>query len=252
MLSYHGVGKTFGARGQFRLHPLDLEVREGSTLVLLGSSGSGKSSLLKLTNRLLELDSGRIRFRGRDIRDYSLTELRRQMGYVLQRPALLPHLSVRANVGLPLKLLGWDKPRRRQRVAELLDLVELPGDYAERMPWQLSGGQQQRISVARALAADPPLLLMDEPFGALDGVTRQIVQESFQALQRRLVKTVVFVTHDLLEALMLADEIAVLHEGRLQQLGTPDSLINEPATDFVRDLVARPATQMALLHKVGA
>jgi len=253
MLRYEGISKTFGDHGQFRLEPIDLVVREGATLVLLGSSGSGKSTLLRLTNRLLEPDTGTVRFDGKDTREMPLPELRRRMGYVLQRPALLPHLPVEANIDLPLKLQGWEKDRRHERVEELLHLVEMPpGDYRKRMPWQLSGGQQQRVSVARALAADPPVLLMDEPFGALDGVTRQTVQESFQTLQRRLVKTVVFVTHDLLEALQLADEIAVLHEGRLEQIGPPDALINNPATDFVRELVARPAAQLAMLRTVGS
>lgn len=252
MLKYEGVAKRFGGEGEFALRPVDLEVPDGSTLVLLGSSGSGKSTLLRLTNRLIEPDEGNIFFKGQDTAEMDLTELRRQMGYVLQRPALLPHLSVEANITLPLKLQGWSKAKRAARAGELLELVEMPpGEYAQRMPWQLSGGQRQRVGVARALAADPPMLLMDEPFGALDGVTRQIVQESFQSLQRQLLKTVIFVTHDLLEALLLADHIAVLHEGRLEQYGPPDALINHPATDFVRDLVARPAAQLAMLRKVG-
>ena len=251
MLRYEGVSKKYGRGNAFTLEPVDLHVEGGTTLVLLGSSGSGKSTLLRLTNRMLEPDAGKVVFNGQNAQDIPLLQLRREMGYVLQRPALLPHLSVAANIGLPLKAAGWQKPRIQERVEELLELVELPpGEYATRKPWQLSGGQQQRVGVARALAADPPLLLMDEPFGALDGVTRQTIQESFQALQRRLLKTVVLVTHDIFEALMLADQIAVLHEGRVEQIGAPEDLANNPQTDFVRELIARPAAQLAVLRHI--
>jgi len=220
------------------LSDVSFAVEAGETLVLLGSSGSGKTTTLKMMNRLLEPDRGEVLVWGRETRDWDPIALRRQTGYVVQEVGLLPHFSVGDNVALVPKLLGWEKPRRRARVDELLELVGLdPREYAGKRPGELSGGQKQRVGVARALAADPPLLLMDEPFGALDPITRRRLQSDFQELKARLDKTVVFVTHDVTEAFRLADRVAVFDRGRLRQIGPPHEIRDSPADDFVRDFV---------------
>jgi osmoprotectant transport system ATP-binding protein len=214
--------------------------------VLLGSSGCGKTTTLKMINRLIAPSKGTLEVGGKDVMAQDPASLRRGIGYVFQEIGLFPHFTVAQNVGLVPYLLGWPPERRRERTAELLDLVGLPpDDYGSRLPEELSGGQQQRVGVARALAADPDYLLMDEPFGALDAVTREILQQELLRLKRRLRKTVVFVTHDIFEALLLGDRIAVLHQGNLEQIGTGPEILAEPATDFVRDLFAKPARQLA-------
>ncbi len=195
---------------------LDFSVRRGETLVLLGRSGSGKTTTLKLINRLLEPTTGQLLVEGRATTDWDPIRLRRRIGYVIQEVGLLPHFTVERNVALVPSLEGWEPERIRTRVRELLELIGLdPEQFAARRPRQLSGGQRQRVGVARALAADPPLLLMDEPFGALDPVTRAEMQREFRQLQRRLAKTIVFVTHDVREALLLGTRIGILSEGRL-------------------------------------
>jgi osmoprotectant transport system ATP-binding protein len=209
------------------LEDVNLEVARGKTLVLLGRSGSGKTTTLKLINRLLEPTNGEVRVEGRSTLEWDPIRLRRGIGYVIQETGLFPHLSVERNVGLVPELEGWEPERIRARVRELLQLVGLnPEEFAARKPRELSGGQRQRVGVARALGADPPILLMDEPFGALDPITRAELQREFHALAARLRKTIVFVTHDVREALLLASRIALLERGRLVGVYTPEEFLH--------------------------
>jgi osmoprotectant transport system ATP-binding protein len=219
-VAFRNVSLTRGAVHVLR--GLDLDVARGETLALVGRSGAGKSTILKLINRLLVPDSGEVAVRGRATGDWNPFELRRQTGYVLQDVGLFPHMSVRDNIAIVPQLLARDSAAIASRVRDLMDLVGLPADeYAERRPHELSGGQRQRVGVARALAADPPLLLMDEPFGALDPVTRSELHAEFRQIQSQVGKTVVLVTHDMAEALTLASRIGVLSDGVLVALGTP-------------------------------
>ena len=226
-IEFHKVCYRFD-NGQTLLHELDLEIRRGETLVLLGRSGSGKTTSLKLINHLLVPSEGDVRVDGRSTRDWDVIRLRRMIGYVIQEVGLFPHFTVARNIGLVPQIEDWPATRIQQRVQELLQLVGLDADaqLASRYPRELSGGQRQRIGVARALAADPPILLMDEPFGALDPITRAELQREFLALQQRLRKTVVFVTHDLREALFLGTRIALMEAGRLVTVLTPDEFVN--------------------------
>ncbi|MGD8894526.1 MAG: ATP-binding cassette domain-containing protein [Acidobacteriota bacterium] len=246
MISLRRVSKSFDGGRSFAVGDVSLDVREGETLVLLGSSGSGKTTLLKLTNRLLDPTSGAIEVDGEPVAGQDPISLRRKIGYVFQGIGLFPHLTVEENVAMVPRLLGWPRPKRRERAHGLLRTLGLdPETFAARFPEELSGGQQQRVGVGRALAADPAYLLMDEPFGALDALTRDTLQQELLALKGRLRKTIVFVTHDIFEALTLGDRIAVLHAGRLEQIGTGDEILQAPATEFVRELFARPARQLA-------
>jgi len=218
------------ADGRALVSDLSLTVDEGETLALIGRSGSGKTTALKLVNALLMPTAGEVRVAGRPTSAWDPIRLRRQTGWVIQEVGLFPHLTVARNVGLVPELEGWPAERIRPRVKELLDLVGLaPREYADRWPHQLSGGQRQRVGVARALAADPPLLLLDEPFGALDPITRTELQREFRALQGRLRKTAVFVTHDMREAALVADRIALMEGGRLAAVGTMAALRGHPA-----------------------
>lgn len=217
MLRFTSVNYRVGDRGILR--DLTFEVAQGSTLVLLGRSGSGKTTALKMVNALLKPSSGQVFVEGRATTDWNPIELRRRIGYVIQETGLFPHFTVERNVGLVPRLAGWPEDRIRARVEELLARVGLPAkEFARRFPRELSGGQRQRVGVARALAADPPILLFDEPFGALDPVTRHEIRVEFTALARDLGKTILFVTHDIREALELADHIGVLHDGRLEEI----------------------------------
>ena len=230
--SYDGVSRV--------INNLSLEVREGEILMLLGSSGCGKSTLLKMINRLIDPTEGRVYLDGKDIQQQDPIKLRRSIGYVFQGIGLFPHLSIQANISMVPRLLGWPEDRINNRYRELLELVQLsPEVHADRFPDELSGGQQQRVAVARALAVDPDYLLMDEPFGALDAITRDSLQQEFLELNQRLNKTIIFVTHDILEAVTLGDRIAILHEGRLEQIGTSQEILENPATEFVRELFAK-------------
>jgi osmoprotectant transport system ATP-binding protein len=211
--------------GRELLRDLSLTVRRGETLVLLGRSGSGKTTTLKLINRLLEPSSGELLVEGRAVDEWDVIRLRRGIGYVIQDVGLFPHFTVDRNIGLLPNIEGWTAERIRNRVQELLKLVELDSQIAKRYPRELSGGQRQRVGVARALAVDPPILLMDEPFGALDPPTRSQLQKEFQGLQERLKKTVVFVTHDLREALLLGTRIALMEEGRLVSILARDEFL---------------------------
>jgi len=228
--------------GFVALHELTLHVDAGTTLALVGPSGCGKTTTLKLINRLLEPSHGCVRVGGHDVATLDPIGLRRGMGWVVQEGGLFPHLTALANVELVPRLLGWPAARRAARARELLALVGLDvAQHAARYAAQLSGGQRQRVGLARALAADPPILLMDEPFGALDPLTRRRLQAEFRTLQARLAKTVVLVTHDVDEACRLADRIAVLDAGRLVQIGTPAELRAAPASEFVADFLRSPA-----------
>jgi osmoprotectant transport system ATP-binding protein len=233
----HEVRKHF-AGGHAALDGVSLAVPEGRVLVLLGRSGSGKTTALRTINRMVDPDEGRVAVLGRALQEWDPIALRRRIGYVIQEAGLLPHFTVADNVALVPRLLGWDAERRRARAHELLALVGLPPErFAAALPRQLSGGERQRVGLARALAADPPLLLMDEPFGALDPLTRRHIQDEFRALQGRLGKTVVLVTHDVPEALRLGDAVAVMDAGRVLQQGTPQEIRTAPAEGFVRDFV---------------
>jgi len=222
--------------------------------VLLGSSGSGKTTLLKMVNRLIEPTSGIITIDEVNILSLPAPALRRTIGYVIQQTGLFPHMRVRDNIAVVPRLLKWDKPRIERRINELLDLVGLPpGQYATRYPTQLSGGEQQRIGLARALAAEPATMLMDEPFGALDAITRGRLQVELKRIHRQLGHTILFVTHDVDEAVRLADRIVVMRHGRIEQVGTPLEIVSAPASAFVADLVgAQDAVRRMTLMPIGA
>ncbi len=233
-----GVGKTY-PDGTVAVEALSLDIPAGELVVLIGPSGCGKSTVLRMINRLIEPTRGRILLDGKDVTGVSAVELRRRMGYVIQHTGLFPHQTIRANVATVPKLLGWPRARIRDRVDELLSLVGLdPDRYGRRYPHELSGGQQQRVGVARALAADPVVLLMDEPFSAVDPIVRLRLQDEFRRLQATVRKTIVMVTHDLDEAVRMADRVAVLSQGgRLEQYASPGDLLRAPANDFVREFV---------------
>ncbi len=232
------VGKVY-PDGTVAVDAFSLDVRAGELAVLIGASGSGKSTILRMINRLIEPTRGTITIDGRDVLKQDPVQLRRQIGYVIQNVGLFPHQTVRANVGTVARLLGWDRKRTASRADELLELVGLdPARYGKRFPHELSGGQRQRVGVARALAADPLVLLMDEPFSAVDPIVRARLQEEFLRLQAAVRKTIVLVTHDIDEAVKMGDRIAVLAEGgRLLQYATPAELLSRPASTEVRDFV---------------
>jgi osmoprotectant transport system ATP-binding protein len=232
------VTKHYAGREAAAVDDLSLEIPAGTFCVLVGPSGGGKTTALKMINRLIPFDSGEIRIDGRSIFDLPLIELRRGIGYVIQQIGLFPHMNVGENIGTVPRLLGWPKAKIRARSAELLELVGLEAGDAARYPAQLSGGQRQRVGLARALAADPPVLLMDEPFGALDPITRFRLQTELRRLHRDVGKTIIFVTHDIDEAIKMGDRIAILREGGvLVQYDTPDAILGQPADDFVKQFI---------------
>lgn len=216
---------------------VSLNVEQGEMIVLLGPSGCGKTTLLKMVNRLHEPTGGQIFVEGMEIHDIPATELRRRIGYVIQATGLFPHMTIAENIATVPRLLKWLKEKTNPRIDELLALVGLPNSYRDRYPNQLSGGEQQRVGIARALAADPQLLLMDEPFGAIDAITRARLQRELRDIQQRLHKTILFVTHDVEEALLLADKILVMKDGKMVQFATPLEIVTHPANDFVAELV---------------
>ena len=251
MIELQHLTKRYG--NQVAVRDLSLTVDEGELLVLLGGSGSGKTTTLKMINRLIEPSAGSVLVDGRDVAELAPHDLRRRIGYAFQQVGLFPHMTVAENIGVTPALLGWTEDKLRRRVDELLALVELdPDETRDRRPDQLSGGQQQRVGVARALAARPRLMLLDEPFGALDPLTRHRLQESFVRIRRELGLTAVFVTHDMVEALVLGDRIAVLQAGRLVQVGTPRTLMREPANDYVRQLLDTPRREAQLVESLLA
>ena len=232
------VSKVYPGAPAPAVDDVSLSIPRGTTAVILGTSGSGKTTLMKMVNRLYDPTGGRILVEGRDIRELEPTELRRRIGYVIQQIGLFPHWTVAENVATVPSILGWPRDKTRARVNELLNLVGLdPAEYASRYPSQLSGGQQQRVGIARALAADPDIMLMDEPFGAVDAITRGRLQDEFLALQQATHKTVLFVTHDVEEALHLADRLIVMDKGKVLQYDTPFNVIAHPANDFVAELI---------------
>jgi osmoprotectant transport system ATP-binding protein len=233
------VTKRYPGRAEPAVRELSLTVPAGDVCCLVGPSGGGKTTAMKMVNRLIDITEGDITIGGRSVRRLDTTELRRGIGYVIQQVGLFPHMSVADNVATVPRLLGWPKERIRARVDELLDLVELPAeDYRSRFPAQLSGGERQRVGLARALAADPPVMLMDEPFGALDPITRARLQHELLRIQGELQKTIMFVTHDIDEAILLGDRIAILRPGGvLAQYDTPEGILTRPVDDFVARFV---------------
>ena len=247
VIEAQGLTRRYG--GASVVADVSFTVAPGELLALVGASGSGKTTTLKMINRLVEPDAGRVLIDGRDTGGMELHALRRSIGYVFQGVGLFPHMTVAENVGLPLSLLGWERDRRTARVRELLVLVELPPETGDRFPAALSGGQQQRAGVARALAASPRMLLLDEPFGALDPLTRDRLQQTFARLRRELALTAVLVSHDMAEALVLADRIGVMRAGRLLQVGRPEELARAPADDEVARMLDTPRRQARLVEE---
>jgi osmoprotectant transport system ATP-binding protein len=233
------VTKRYPGSSQPAIDDLSLTIPEGEICVLIGPSGGGKTTAMKMVNRLISITEGDITIDGTSVNALDTTELRRGIGYVIQQIGLFPHMTIEANVATVPRLLGWDKKRTRERGRELLELVGLdPDEYAKRYPAQLSGGQRQRVGLARAMAADPPLMLMDEPFGAIDPITRERLQNDFLRLHREVRKTVIFVTHDIDEAITMGDRICLLRQGgKLAQYDTPENILANPADDFVADFV---------------
>jgi osmoprotectant transport system ATP-binding protein len=246
MIRFDRVSKIF--QGKPAVDDLSLNIAEGEFTVLIGTSGSGKSTTLKMINRLIEHDEGKIYFAGEEIHKFKPQDLRRRMGYAIQSIGLFPHWTVEENIATVPQLLKWPRARIRDRVTELMELLNLePERFRRRYPHQLSGGQQQRVGVARALAADPEVLLMDEPFGALDPVTRLTLQNEIARIHQLSGRTIVLVTHDIDEALGLANRIVLLDQGRVVQQGTPLALLTEPVNDFVRDFFGRSDRGIKLL-----
>jgi len=250
VIEFQNVVKQF-PDGFRAVNGLSLTVHDGEITVLIGPSGCGKTTSMRMVNRLLSITEGRIVVEGRDNRDYPAEELRRKIGYAIQQIGLFPHMTVLENIAVVPRMLGWEDDRIRKRVDTLLELTGLDPDVnRDKYPRQLSGGQQQRVGVARALGADPPIMLMDEPFGAIDPITREVLQDEFLQIQERIGKTIIFVTHDIDEAIKMGDRIAILREGSLVQYDTPDTLLARPKNRFVRDFVGadRQLKRLGLLR----
>ena len=243
MIEFRGVSKTYPGSKRPVVNDLSFEVPEGEVCVLVGPSGCGKTTSMRMVNRLIEPSEGQILIDGEPNMSMSGTQLRRKIGYAIQQIGLFPHRTIAENIGTVPGLIGWERDHIRSRTEELLELVGLdPGAYRDRYPAELSGGQQQRVGVARAMAADPPIMLMDEPFGAVDPITRERLQDEFLVVQQQIAKTICFVTHDLSEAVKLGDRIAIFGQGgRLEQYDTPAEVLTHPANDFVADFVGSGA-----------
>jgi osmoprotectant transport system ATP-binding protein len=239
MIEFRGVSKIYAASGRPVVNDLSFEILEGEICVLVGPSGCGKTTTMRMVNRLIEPTEGQILIDGEPNTAMSGTQLRRKIGYAIQQIGLFPHRTIAENIATVPSLLNWDKQRIKARVDELLELVGLdPDDYRDRYPAELSGGQQQRVGVARAMAADPPIMLMDEPFGAVDPITRERLQDEFLSIQQNIKKTIVFVTHDIDEAIKMGDKIAILEEGGLlAQYDTPENILSNPNSEFVASFV---------------
>jgi len=246
MIKLSHVSKSFDDQKSFVVDDISFEIEDGETLVLLGSSGCGKTTLLKMINRLVEPSAGHIAIDGTDIHTLNPVQLRRQIGYVFQGIGLFPHLTVEENIAIVLRLNKQSPQQRRQRAHELMEIINLnPNVYAHRYPDELSGGQCQRVGVARALASQPKYLLMDEPFGALDAINRATLQQELLEIKQHLNVTLIFVTHDIFEALRIGDRIAVMNRGRIEQIGSKAAILNQPATDFVKKLFQHSKDQLA-------
>jgi osmoprotectant transport system ATP-binding protein len=238
VIELNRVTKIYPGTAQPAVNSISLTVPQGEICVFIGPSGCGKTTLMRLINRLIPLTSGSISVDGKDIMTLNPIELRRQIGYVIQQVGLFPHMTVRDNIATVPKLLGWTKAKIDERVDELLGLVNLdPKEFRDRYPRQLSGGQAQRIGVARAMAANPTTMLMDEPFGAIDPINREVLQDEFLRIQAKLKKTIIFVTHDINEAIKMGQRVVLLQDGQLVQAGLPDELLNRPANEFVKSFV---------------
>jgi osmoprotectant transport system ATP-binding protein len=249
MIAFRNVSKRYAHGARAAVDDVSFDVRAGSLCMIVGTSGSGKTTLLRIVNRLIEPTGGELLINGRNVLREDPITLRRRIGYVIQQVGLFPHMTVAENVRVTAEIAGWARRRLEGRADELLTLVGLaPAEYRHRYPRQLSGGEQQRVGIARALAADPEILLMDEPFGALDAITRDRMQQELLRIQRSLRKTILFVTHDVEEALRLGDQIVVLSGGRLVQTGSPVELLAHPADDFVRQLVGADSAVRQLEH----
>lgn len=238
MLSIKNLSKVYGG-GKKAVDNISLEVESGEFIAFIGTSGSGKTTALRMINRMIEATEGQITINGKDVRKMNPVELRRKIGYVIQQIGLMPHMTIRENIVLVPKLLKWSEEKKEKKAKELIKLVDLPEEFLDRYPSQLSGGQQQRIGVVRALAAEQDVILMDEPFGALDPITRDTLQDLVKELQQKLGKTFIFVTHDMDEAIKLADKICIMSEGQVIQYDTPDNILRHPANDFVRDFIGQ-------------
>lgn len=238
MLSIKNLSKVYGG-GKKAVDNISLEVESGEFIAFIGTSGSGKTTALRMINRMIEATEGQITINGKDVRKMNPVELRRKIGYVIQQIGLMPHMTIRENIVLVPKLLKWSQEKKEKKAKELIKLVDIPEEFLDRYPSQLSGGQQQRIGVVRALAAEQDVILMDEPFGALDPITRDTLQDLVKELQQKLGKTFIFVTHDMDEAIKLADKICIMSEGQVIQYDTPDNILRHPANDFVRDFIGQ-------------
>jgi osmoprotectant transport system ATP-binding protein len=252
-VSFQGATKRYGDSSAPAVDHLDLEVEAGEICVLVGPSGCGKTTSMRMVNRMIELSDGDIVIDGESVKRKDAAKLRREIGYVIQQVGLFPHRTIAQNIATVPQLLGWDKARIRARTTELLDLVGLEPELGDRYPVQLSGGQQQRVGVARALAVDPPVMLMDEPFGAIDPIARERLQNEFLRLQANIRKTILFVTHDIDEAIKMGDRIAIMKQhGRVEQYATPAEILMSPANEFVEDFVgADRALKRLSLMRVG-
>lgn len=240
---YDNICKKFNSSKSFAVDHVSAEIGEGEFITILGSSGCGKTTLLKMTNRLYEPDEGRILVEGQDISSVDPVELRRRMGYVIQQVGLFPHMTIKDNITAIPKLMKWERTRMDKRTDELLELVGLePAEFRDRYPHQLSGGQQQRIGLARALVLDPDIMLMDEPFGAIDAITRLNLQNELMRIHKTLGKTILFVTHDINEAFKLGDRVMVMNQGKLLQFDTPANTVKSPEDDFVKSLIESART----------